>query len=47
MKQVTSNVLTLAGVSGIVVSVYQIEPWALMALGGVVALAVASALGKE
>lgn len=47
MKSKISNVLTLVGTSTLGISLYQIHPWALGVLGGVISLAVASALGRS
>jgi len=47
MKNTMSNLLTLAGTGSLGVSVWMIEPWACLALGGVLCLSIANALGKE
>lgn len=47
MKNTISNLLTLVGTGSVGVGVWAIEPWACLALGGVLCLSIANALGKE
>jgi hypothetical protein len=47
MKNTLSNLFALTGTASVGVGVWQIEPWACLVLGGVAALSLASALGKE